>query len=362
MANQPYSADEQALFERELERKLRTELPNVREEEIKSAAQRAAERELDLHREALREELDSEVAGTTSETANDLRDEANRAAPSKLVIGLVLLILLLLILTVLNDGRLPGFGRGQATGSGAGANTTGSTAGNAIAGLLAGGTATPVGGSAAQGNAVDINGQTGRGLPNAGGVDALGSLPSIDPNINNMFVPFYLAHDGLRVFGSPISPVVNVNGRQVQWFERTRLEVWPEYAGTPYEIQSGLVGLEYTDGRDFPRQAFFPNRPGLRFFPETSHGVGGKFLDYWETHGGLDVFGYPISDEIVEILPETKRYHTVQYFQRGRLELHPEHAGTQDEVQVGLLGRALYLNEAKSTPIPPIAPTVVPLP
>lgn len=208
----------------------------------------------------------------------------------------------------------------------------------------------------------DVNSQIGAGLPNAGGVDARNSIPSIDPNINPLFVPFYTAHDGLRVFGRPIGPIQTVNGRQVQWFERTRLEHWPEFAGTAYEVQSGLVGLEYTDGRSFPNQVFFPNRPGLRFFAETSHGVGGKFLDYWDTHGGLDVFGYPLSEEIVEILPETKQYHTVQYFQRARLELHPQHAGTQDEVQVGLLGRALYLNEAKSTPVSTLVPTPVPLP
>jgi hypothetical protein len=46
------------------------------------------------------------------------------------------------------------------------------------------------------------------------------------------------------------------------------------------------------------------------------------------------------------------------------MELHPEHAGTQNEVQLGLLGRALYPNPetARSTLIPPVAPTAVSLP
>ncbi|MDP9313112.1 MAG: hypothetical protein M3R24_19890 [Chloroflexota bacterium] len=358
MPEQSYTAAEQALFERELESRLRAELLNVREEEIKAAAERAAQRELEQRRMMLREELDSEVADTTVESPTELRDEANREAPSKLVVGLIMLILLLFLLVVYNRGQVPGFGSASnATGT----TAAGNSASGALEPILSGPLATP-GALAAQGTNGAVNSQIGSGLPNAGGVDARNSIPSIDPNINPLFVPFYYAHDGLRVFGRPLGPIQTVNGRQVQWFERTRLEQWPEYAGTSYEVQSGLVGLEYTDGRSFPTQAFFTSRPGLRFFPETSHGVGGKFLDYWETHGGLDIFGYPISDELVEILPETKQYHTVQYFQRARMELHPQHAGTPDEVQLGLLGRALYLNEAKSAPVPAVPPTPVPLP
>ena len=355
MPEERYTAEEQALFDREYRKKLSSELPNVREEEIKAAAQRAAELELEEQRTAISEQLDSEVAGTAVDSSSDQRATANREAPSKLVIGLVLLLLLLFLMAI--TGRLPGLG--GLDGSGAVANNAG---GSLLTGILGGDgpTATPVG--AAQGEISAANDQTGRGLPNAGSNVVPTVAPGLDPNISQVFVPFYLEHDGLRLFGRPISPLLTINGRQVQWFERTRLEHWPEYAGTAYEVQSSLVGMEYTDGRDFPKQTFFPNRPGLWFFPETSHGVRGRFLDYWLAHGGLDLLGYPISDEVIEILPETRRYHTVQYFQRARLELHPEHTGTADEVQLGLLGRALYLNEEKSKPVPPLAPTPVPLP
>lgn len=354
MAEERYTAEEQALFDREFRKKLASELPNVREEEIKAAAQRAAELELEQQRDAISEQLNSEVASATVESARDSRADANRDAPSKLVVGLVLLLLLLFLWAVM--GGLPGFGLGNANSS----STTNSAA-QSLTPVLDGPRATPVG-AAGQSGITVAGDQTGRGLPNVGAEVVPTVAPGIDPNISQLFVPFYLQHDGLRVFGKSISPLLEVNGRQVQWFERTRLEHWPEYAGTAYEVQSGLVGLEYTDGRDFPKQTFFTSRPGLWFFPETSHGVRGKFLDYWIAHGGLDVLGYPLSDEVVEILPETQRYHTVQYFQRGRLELHPEHAGTADEVQLGLLGRALYLNEKKSTPVQPLAPTPVTLP
>ena len=147
----------------------------------------------------------------------------------------------------------------------------------------------------------------------------------------------------------------------MQWFERARLEYWPEYIDTPYAIQPGLVGREYTDGREFPRQSFFPNRPDLVFFAETSHGVGGAFLDFWTAHGGVDIFGYPISDEFSEVLDDG-RVRRVQYFERARLEIHPRADGSGDDVLLGLLGRALYLQEPRPEPVPVPAPTPVALP
>ena len=40
-------------------------------------------------------------------------------------------------------------------------------------------------------------------------------------------------------------------------------------------------------------------------------------------NGGLPIFGYPTSEEFVE-RGEDGRDYTVQYFERHRLELHPE--------------------------------------
>jgi hypothetical protein len=51
----------------------------------------------------------------------------------------------------------------------------------------------------------------------------------------------------------------------------------------------------------------------------------GTFLSYWGTNGGLPIFGYPTSEEFVE-RGEDGRDYTVQYFERHRLELHPENA------------------------------------
>jgi hypothetical protein len=84
--------------------------------------------------------------------------------------------------------------------------------------------------------------------------------------------------------------------------------------------------------------------PDALYFFETGHNVRGAFLQFFTNNGGLAIFGYPRTEEIVE------NGRTVQYFQRARMEYFPEHAGTPYEVQLGLLGDELL--RARGAPIP----------
>jgi hypothetical protein len=76
---------------------------------------------------------------------------------------------------------------------------------------------------------------------------------------------------------------------------------------------------------------------GSRLFPETGKRVQGKFLRYWETHGGLAQQGYPISGELLERSSTDGKMYTVQYFERAVFELHPENQPPYD-VLLSLLG------------------------
>lgn len=336
--------EDRALFEAEVARLRQQELPRARTEEIKAAAQRAVERDIEAERATFRDELDGKADQGNVTSFGDQQDEARREAPSKLLILAIVLILLFFILAA--TGGLRGLFAGSER-----AEQPRLAPKGALAGVLAGPTTTPVG---APGAGV-------AGDPAAGGVDSPGSIPApVVAGVDPLFASYYAEHDGLRLFGLPLSTALDVNGRRVQWFERARLEYWPEYTDTPYAIQPGLVGREYTDGRDFPRQSFFPNRPDLVFFPETSHGVGIPFLDFWTAHGGLDVFGYPISDEFSQVLDDG-RIRRVQYFERARMEAHPRPDGSGEDVLLGLLGRALYLQEPRPEPVPVPAPTPVPI-
>src|SRR5262249_28468535 len=86
-----------------------------------------------------------------------------------------------------------------------------------------------------------------------------------------------------------------------------------------------VATLNFSFGPDVA-QYFAPVSPpsdGATYFPQTGHTLRGTFLSYWGTNGGLPIFGYPTSEEFVE-RGEDGRDYTVQYFERHRLELHPE--------------------------------------
>src|SRR3954452_7432173 len=76
---------------------------------------------------------------------------------------------------------------------------------------------------------------------------------------------------------------------------------------------------------------------GSQTFPETGRTVEGKFLAYWNSHGGLAQQGYPISDEMQEVSDTNGKTYTVQYFERAVFELHSENKPPSD-VLLSLLG------------------------
>jgi hypothetical protein len=89
-----------------------------------------------------------------------------------------------------------------------------------------------------------------------------------------------------------------------------------------------------------------PSGPNRAYFAETGHNVSPTFYPFFRGLGGVDRFGYPRTDEFLD------NGVLVQYFQRGRLEYHPERKGTAYEVQISLLGQALVDQEA-ATPVAP---------
>ncbi len=181
-----------------------------------------------------------------------------------------------------------------------------------------------------------------------------------DEAIADMFRAFWEQNGGLATFGHPISEAVEWRDPQtgqvvtVQEFERARLEHHPELSGTPYEIQLGLLGYEDAAWRGFldtepfrPREPVPEEREDCTYFWQTGHWVCSYFRAYWRSRGlefgdpdvslreSLALFGYPISEEFVD--PQTGI--RVQYFERARLEYHPEHAGTPHEVLPSRLER-----------------------
>ncbi|HET8630527.1 MAG TPA: S8 family peptidase [Thermomicrobiales bacterium] len=162
--------------------------------------------------------------------------------------------------------------------------------------------------------------------------------------LQNGFLAYWKANGGLAVFGFPISEefteISPTDGKPytVQYFERNRFEYHPEFKGTPYEVELGLLGRDLTAGRNFqPAGPPVESTDTRVYFPETQHSLSGDFLIYWENNGGLAIFGYPISEPFMEVNTTDGKVYLVQYFERNRFELHPENQAPYN-VLLGLLG------------------------
>ena len=115
----------------------------------------------------------------------------------------------------------------------------------------------------------------------------------------------------------------------------------------------GLLGNHLVERR--LSEAPFQARPAVtsfdvRWFKETGHNVGPPFLAYWTEHGGLPVFGLPRSEAFTEVNAADGQPYLVQYFERNRLEYHPENRGTPFEMLLGLLGVEEFARIYEYTP------------
>lgn len=147
-------------------------------------------------------------------------------------------------------------------------------------------------------------------------------FPQTGHSLRNGFKAFWQANGGLAIFGYPISEEfieTSASGQKltVQYFERYRFEYHPEFAGTGQAVQLSRLGADLAP-QTFPTAPPSAVTNGAQFFSQTSHTLSGAFLEYWQANGGLPIFGYPTSE------PFEEGGHLVQYFERARLELHPE--------------------------------------
>jgi peptide/nickel transport system substrate-binding protein len=158
---------------------------------------------------------------------------------------------------------------------------------------------------------------------------------------------------------------------ETQWFERAKYEAHPENKA-PYDVLLGRLGSNFVEGRgsidpaskqvrnqadrpfvgiDKPADA---NGTSKAWFQETRHSISGKILEYWNRYGGLQQFGFPLSEAFNEVSTDGKTYQT-QYFERAKFEVHPEKAAPY-EVEIGLLGVQQYKAQPIAADQLPLSP------
>ncbi len=165
----------------------------------------------------------------------------------------------------------------------------------------------------------------------------------VQHSLDEPFLDYWTGHGGLAVFGYPlgeayeeISPTDD-KPYLVQYFERARMEYHPENA-PGYRIQLGLLGRNLVGARaDGPFAPVSTAPPGAQLVAATGHSLGGAFLAYWQQHGGIATFGYPISEPYDAVSPTDGHVYRTQYFERARFEWHPDAGG--GAVELGLIGQ-----------------------
>ncbi len=88
-----------------------------------------------------------------------------------------------------------------------------------------------------------------------------------------------------------------------------------------------------------------PPAQAERCFPETTQCISGRFRTYWEEHGALAVFGYPLGPAEQQENADTGQTYLTQWFERARFEWHPENRPPYD-VLLGRLGNDRLLEGA----------------
>lgn len=76
------------------------------------------------------------------------------------------------------------------------------------------------------------------------------------------------------------------------------------------------------------------------YISETQHFVSHGFKAFWQANGGIQVLGFPLSEEFAEQDPDTGEEIISQYFERVKLEYHPS-APEGDRIRLALLGHEL---------------------
>jgi hypothetical protein len=70
------------------------------------------------------------------------------------------------------------------------------------------------------------------------------AFPQTGHNICPPFREYWERNGGLSMYGMPLTDAYPEQGLTVQYFERNRFEHHPEKAGTPYEVELGLLGRD----------------------------------------------------------------------------------------------------------------------
>lgn len=162
-------------------------------------------------------------------------------------------------------------------------------------------------------------------------------LPA-DGQIDGIAVPapiyrYWRALGGTERFGPPLGPAQISAAGTTQTFRNVRVAIRPDLIDTPYYVQAVPLGADAAAALAYGGAgALAPGDPASApvFFPETGHTLKEAFLDFWSRGGGLDVYGFPLSEEFLTTTADG-RQRIVQYFERAVFAYYAEDGGVRLE-------------------------------
>lgn len=155
--------------------------------------------------------------------------------------------------------------------------------------------------------------------------------------VAEVFQPFYLEHGGQRIFGLPHREayIDQNSGRTIQYFDNMRLE---------YDHAAEQVVITHLG--TWALEPLRRDRPSV--IPDNSPILENAFGAFYAQNSGPVILGAPLTNQIEE------GQLRVQYFEKGRLEWHPE-AQVGRQVQLTPLGQSHFILEAPNPGISIIA-------
>jgi hypothetical protein len=155
---------------------------------------------------------------------------------------------------------------------------------------------------------------------------------TLDPQ----FTDYFDAHGGLSILGFPITDafVDYWTGFVVQYTQNSRLELYADPGSESMEVALKELGVVFVGDRalNLADPLASGSSADCEYYALSGHSVCYMFLDFYRSHGGPQLFGYPVSEFTIE------NDRLVQYFQGFRLDWYPENSPGK-QVQVAPLGR-----------------------
>jgi hypothetical protein len=168
-------------------------------------------------------------------------------------------------------------------------------------------------------------------------------------NVNGEFLKFYESNpNAIFLYGYPLTEeFTSRDGKTVQYFQRARFEYHAELPAGQRVVLSAVGRETFVSTGPVNVSGTF----ACRDYAESGYAVCFSFLEFFDAHGGVSQFGYPIS---------SFEYHEdkiVQYFEKARLEWQPWRLEGQ-RVVVADLGR-VYFDQLGEDPalLPPVKPS-----